>query len=943
MTARQITNQPLDNLYSLNSARIDFVPYQFRPAMKLIKSEVPRMLIADSVGVGKTIEAGLIMKEMQARQQIEKILIVCPKPLVAERKWELEMKRFDEEFTSVDGPKLRAILKETDYDGEWPARDGKSIIPFSLLEQAETLYGRENGRSRPGLLNLDPAPHFDMLIVDEAHHIRNTQTNAYKAVKFLCDNADIVVFLTATPLQTSDKDLFTLLNALRPDLIINYNTFSVMAQPNANITKAARLVRSGAGNWTKDALRELESAAETEWGRRTITGNPVYQNAIRTLKSGDISRDQRVQLISDVENLHSFAGLINRTRRQDIEDFCVRRTHTIESEFTPIQKELHDELLSFEASVLSALHGNLNVRFMMSTVMRQAASCIFGLAPFMEHFVARRLNELLDDPEFDPDDYALDENDFETIQMMAGNLIKLSGNLPNEDPKLDGLLEILAEKRDKDNNKVIIFSTFKHTLAYLRKKLEKTDFRVTQIDGNVKDEERYELRKRFALPQNDPKAVDILLFTEVGSEGLDYQFCDTMINYDLPWNPMRVEQRIGRIDRRGQQSETVGIYNMITAGTLDAEIYRRCLRRVGVFEESIGECSEILGEITKRIQDIVFDAQLTEAERLDKLEQMTDNEVRHIQEMRSLEEAEKQLFGIDLSEQMMTKDVQDAENPWIAPRSVQSMIEKYLSSRIGEGTYISGEGAKKSLRLSGEARGNLLDDCRKLSASRSSVYRNWERYLKSGDQFCALTFDAFGAEQNRDAPFITASHPLARQAAAYFDVPEAVCVGAAVSASEIDAGEYPFLIYAWDYLGFKRQRKLVAICEDKLAERALMGLLRNAAARIIGASKYTKKWERLELDHWNILEPAIKTHRMDAQASFKYKSESLEYSFGVRRQTLENQIMTAEDDKIRRMRDSELKNAEARYSSAIEKIRSEAEKADIGASLLVNGVLFVEG
>ena len=88
----------------------------------------------------------------------------------------------------------------------------------------------------------------------------------------------------------------------------------------------------------------------------------------------------------------------------------------------------------------------------------------------------------------------------------------------------------------------------------------------------------------------------MLLFSDVGCEGLDYQFCDTMINYDLPWNPMKIEQRIGRIDRFGQQSEAVEIYNMVVQGTIDASIYYRCLNRINIFQESIGDCDEILQE-----------------------------------------------------------------------------------------------------------------------------------------------------------------------------------------------------------------------------------------------------------------------------------------------------------------------------------------------------------
>ena len=157
----------------MNTARIDFVPYQFRPALKLIHSDTPRILIADSVGVGKTIEAGLIIKELEARHDLAHVAIICPRPLVAERKWELEMKRFDEEFIPIDGPTFRQAISDTDRDGEWPVRFSKIIIPYSIMDSRVYGGNKKNSDLPFGLDDLDPAPHFDLVIVDEAHHIRN--------------------------------------------------------------------------------------------------------------------------------------------------------------------------------------------------------------------------------------------------------------------------------------------------------------------------------------------------------------------------------------------------------------------------------------------------------------------------------------------------------------------------------------------------------------------------------------------------------------------------------------------------------------------------------------------------------------------------------------------------------------------------------------------------
>jgi hypothetical protein len=185
LTALQIRHPGLSTLYSLNAARVDFIPYQFRPVLKFIRSDRPRLLIADGVGVGKTIEAGLILRELQARRDVRSVLIVCPRPLVTERKWQIEMKRFEERFAHLDGRTLRFCINEMDLEGVWPEQYQKAIIPYSLFDEA-LLQGtsQNSGRKRKkGLLDLDPPPRFDLVIVDEAHHIRNSDTYSHKAVR----------------------------------------------------------------------------------------------------------------------------------------------------------------------------------------------------------------------------------------------------------------------------------------------------------------------------------------------------------------------------------------------------------------------------------------------------------------------------------------------------------------------------------------------------------------------------------------------------------------------------------------------------------------------------------------------------------------------------------------------------------------------------------------
>ena len=948
LTAYQINNPSGNDLYSLNSARIDFVPYQFRPALKLIHADEPRILIADSVGVGKTIEAGLIIKELQARNELENVLIICPKPLVTERKWEMEMKRFDEEFVPVDGPMLRQIISDTDRDGEWPIRFSKTIVPYSILDSRA--YEGETTRKKHtfGLRDLDPAPHFDLVIIDEAHHIRNGSMEKekafeYKCVKYFCDNADAVVMLTATPLQTSDDDLFTLLNVLRPDVVIDKQTFNMMSRPNVHISEAAKAIRRADQDWQAQATEALKGVLGTQWGENVIAANPTYGEMIKTLQQAKITREERVKLISDAESLHSFNSMLNRTRRKDIQDFCIRRPYTLAVEFTERQQELHDELLRFESNALLQLHGSArSIPFMMSTIKRQAASCIFGLAPHIRDLIKRRFQQMEDDPDLDySPGFIFDGTDANALEALAQNLLAMADTLPDEDPKFDQMLEAIMEKQKQENNKIILFSTFRYTLYYLKNKLLDAGLRVEQVDGSVKDAMRQEFRARFELPKEDADAIDILLFTEVGSEGLDYQFCDMMINYDLPWNPMRIEQRIGRIDRRGQQSETVSIYNMITNGTVDADIYFRCLMRIGIFESSIGECEEILGDIATQLDHIGMDTTLTDEERKIKLEQMADNEVRRIQEMNRLEEEEKEFFGFDLSEYMTSQEIHNAENPWLTQKSLQILIEQYLYRRLGQGSYILGEGDAKQLRLSAAARAELRDDFRKLPSGRNAVRQSWDVYLKGKAPIHPITFDAETAEKKRDNFFITAMHPLAHQAAAYFASNEQAYIRLQYATENMPSGSYHFSVYAWSYVGINPHFKLVVVCDDDVIAAELPDILQEAQSGAAAVKMQPSDWDMLERKQVKLWMDEKAEEIKEAENTSTFKIESLSNNFRNRKRSLEQKIIDTSSESIRRMYTSELESATESYELKVAEIRKKVDQTDIHTTLIANGILEV--
>ncbi len=947
LSALQIIYPALTTLYSLNAARIDFIPYQFRPVLRFIRSDRPRLLIADGVGVGKTIEAGLILRELQARRDIRSVLIICPRPLVTERKWQNEMKRFEERFTHLDGGTLRYCINEMDLDGVWPEQHQRVIVPYSLFDEA-LLYGKAPGvkrKRKKGLLDLDPPPRFDLVIVDEAHHIRNQNTFSHKAVRFFCDHAEAVVFLTATPIQLGSSDLFVLLNTLRPDLIIDQESFKHMAEPNPFINQAVSAARTQEATWPTLVVEFLGQAASTSWGQSILRHNPDFIRILARLVDGHITDAERVKMISDIEAMHTFANIINRTRRRDIGNFTLRKPETVHIPFTPVQQHLHDELLRIQAEIFSRIHGDANIKFMMTTIRRQAASCLYGLAPFLEDILNRHLDELTwdeaDNMELVPQDASIN-----SIQSQIQILIEGARSLELHDPKLEALRTIIRDKQSLPNNKVMLFSSFRHTLSYLYKNLSEEKFRVGMIHGGTADEDRVILRSRFERSKDDPDCLDLLLFSEVGCEGLDYQFCDCMVNYDLPWNPMRIEQRIGRIDRNGQKSESVAIVNMITPGTVDADIYERCLLRIGVFNNALGGGEEILGEITTEIKNIAENYELSEEDRKFKLQQLADNKIRLIQEQEELEQRQVELFGIRLPEDQMNKEIEDAASFWLSPVSIQRLVTLYLQKIYGnEQDFILGEKPLKTLRLSQEVRSSLLRDFQQLTRQNNSVYRDWENWLKGGKQHLIATFDSNCANEHSEAAFIMPLHPLVKQAALSFDAKRRVITNLKVSTNDVPAGQYEFAIYQWRFHGIKEDLKLQPIASSEVVTAHLGRLLEKAVDFPNNNLREVPSpvWDELDAQHYKLWSDARTKHQQRTQELAEYRRVSLSTSHQARVALLEEQLQQTSNEQIQKMRESQIASAEADYARRTQELDIAMERADIIAGTVAYGVITVTG
>jgi len=940
LTALQLSEPSIANLYSLQAGRIDFIPYQFRPVLKFVRADRPRMLVADEVGVGKTIEAGLLLRELQARRPLRSVLIVCSKALVVEEKWHREMRRFDEEFVTLASDDLRYCLDQTDIEGEWPDRFSRAILPFSLVnDNLLQGFGKRGGGRGPGLSTLDTPPRFDLLIVDEAHNARNSDTSLHQGLRLLADNAEAVVLITATPVQLGTGDLFSLLNLLRPDLVIDRPTFERMAEPNEAINAAIAAIRGASDGWQAAARGHFLEAAATDWGRAMLAPSPEFLNLLAATAAAETD-DDRVRLIRPAEGLHSFASMISRTRRRDIGNFTSRKARTIEVPFTPEQRAIHDDLLSLQRAIYLRTHGAGPLGFLMTTIRRQAASSLHGLVPFLESILSRRLTDL-EMVEIGGDPLET-ETAVDAIRGEIAAIVERARSLPAADPKLARLIEIISQKAEMPNRRLLLFSSFRHTLAYVEAALRANGVRVGLIHGGVADEDRRSLRKAFALPPEDPHAIDVLLSSEVGSEGLDFQFCDALVNYDIPWNPMRIEQRIGRIDRYGQTSQTVAIYNFVTPGTVDFDIFDRCLLRIGVFERAIGGGEAILGEIAGALQAVADDFTLTDEERGARLQQLADNEIRQVIEADALEEREAELFGVRIERNRIDDEIAQASSRWLEPSALERLVGLHLERELEVGRNpISGQGPVKSLRLSAEARRRLVP-ARGRGTRLNLAEREWESWLRGDQQTLALTFDRDTANSDRGLAFITPVHPLTQAAARAFARDEEIQVSLKVTDPALPPGDHPFAIYQWQMRGLREDAMLVSVVEDPIVSAAFTDIFATAQDASEVGLPGAAVIEGLEGWHHELWTRRRVAHIAEAGEIARFRRDSLEASHNARISILEEQLRLVSEDRIRRMRLGQLARASADHREALDNLAAAERRADILPRRVAAGILRVE-
>lgn len=834
LTAARLSHPLTDQVYSYRGARIRFVPFQFRPLLRILRADQPRMLIADDVGVGKTIEAGLIMKELAARQPLDRVLVVCPKALTV--KWREEMRRFDEEFRVLDSAGLRYCLNEAYLEGTWPHEYRRAVVHYELFRLDAYLKGVAGIRApTKGLLELDPAPHFDLLIADEAHHLRTPGTSVHELAEYLARISEAVLLLSATPVQTSSRDLLVLLNLLRPDLFRDSQSLAEVLAPNRHLAAAARALRAGSDEAGPLALAGLQQAAATLWGRQTIEIDPRYQAVCRRLAGQALTHDERVRSIRDVEELNTLAPLVNRTRRRDIGPFTIREPHTVAVAFTDSQKVFYRRLLDARREQLLRRHDSVVVRLIMDTLERQAASCLPALAQRIAAGGDLTVTEISDDPEIEPDQ---DPGPQPTLPVDP-RLRALARDLPPEDPKLERLLGIVADAiACPGPGKLLVFSFFLHTLDYLAAQLRAAGVRVGVVTGRLEEAQRQQLRDQFRAGRDMPDAIDVLLSSEVGCEGLDYEFCDRLVNYDIPWNPMRIEQRIGRIDRFGQQSPKVLIVNFVTPGTVEERVFHRCWERLGLFRDTLGDLEGVLGEITQGLNELATSTDLTAAQIEERASQLADNAVRLVAERQSLEESSDELIGIG---ETFTQDL-DAlveQGRAVTEGQIEELVRAYVTAPPMSGQLVLTPDGLLRLRLSRQGRAHLaqaLDDTA-ASLTEGRPLQHLRAWLAGDEGPLDVTSSAEVASDNRLMGFLTATHPLVRVAARGLAPAEGQQLRANLTVNDptLAEGRYAFACHVWETIAVRPELRTVAFAVDVATltpaadvQRRLLALLATA-------------------------------------------------------------------------------------------------------------------
>ena len=624
-TRLRVTGRLSDVFYSMEATATDFYPHQFKPVVKLMSSPTDALLIADEVGVGKTIEAGLIWTELRARLDYERLLVVCPKTLC--RKWQDELDtRFNVQAQIGDAATLLGALKS--------ARGGRrgfalvcsmqGLRPPKDWGASEAGDQKRRGARRDLARYLDEQgdgePLIDLVVFDEAHHMRNPDTMLHRFGKLANAVSAHRLFLSATPIHLRNRDLHSLLSMVDPDTFAFPETLQDLIETNAPIVKA-RDVLLHSDSSAFDILDLLSRAKASA----TLRHSKSLQQIHSAVATSELSRSERSELAARLERVNQLANYVTRTRRRDVEEHrVIREPKAPELTMAEEEKRFYSEISDVVGEY--AREKAVNEPFLLASPQRLLSSSLAAAS----HYWCGSMRGGEEETDDDLDGRKWDDRPLVREIVRRARELGLTDRLSKADTKYALLKRELNELwRGDVQQKVILFSSFIPTLHYLQDRLSADEIQTELLHGTI-TRPRAEVLERF---QTDP-CVRVLLSSEVGSEGIDLQFSSTVVNYDLPWNPMRLEQRIGRVDRLGQTSKKVLVLNLIYGDTIDRRIYDRLFERLEIGRQALGAMESVLGKPIRDMTRKLLDPQLT----LEQQEAIIDQAALALENRRQAEE-----------------------------------------------------------------------------------------------------------------------------------------------------------------------------------------------------------------------------------------------------------------------------------------------------------------
>lgn len=753
-TSSKIQSTNNSTISSLMASKTLFRAYQFKPLLKFLNSPTKRLLVADEVGLGKTIEAGHILLELKARRELHNALIVCPKSL--QHKWKEEMvEKFGMYFKIYETPK-ELIQDLEDNDGRV-----KAIINYEKIRHSDKKDPKEKKNTSIIEYLRDTDKKFDFVLCDEAHKMRNRETQTYKGAEIMLSKAESVVFLTATPIMISPENLYNLLHLLDSSRYFNYQIFEARRQENAPFVKAISALNQRVP--FSQLADELSSSVistsyynsddEEVYSRKKTVAevydkDPIYHEIIERLNSDDTGPN-RARLHYLLNSMSVMNNIFSRTRKVEVTtdmSQAVRKPKPREIILTSKEREIYDKIIEdykednsytdFWGEEKLTLGGALG----LVQKKRQVASSVYGYLNTEEDL-----------------DEGIDAYENET------------------DAKFEELIKIIEEVFKHTTKKLVVFALFRKTLKYLQIRLQKRGYNSLIIHGQIQN--RAEILEEFKKnPDNH-----ILLSSEVGSEGLDMQFCNSMVNYDLPWNPMVVEQRIGRIDRFGQKSPVVNIYNFIVAGSIQVEIYNRLLDRIGVFKGTIGDMEAILDspygegkkmsihEAYSKLERELYTCKLSPEEirrKLENISQAYDNEKETI---RDLEENLTNSLTNDAYFKNEITRIKDNKY-YVTEEELKNYLEAVIDKHLTTFNLVEVEDKIYEIKIPASEKKvfkRFLGENRTDGIENEFAFRRFIHDLEDMDRII-VTFNQQKAYDDRSLIFLNIYHPIIQACLKYF-------------------------------------------------------------------------------------------------------------------------------------------------------------------------------